>query len=484
MTDTATDTAPPSEAAPDPITANAEFGEPIRASTEEATIRQSVSELNKKREQEGTLGDPGEPLERKWGTDGPVKLRDAGRAFSEVHKLESGREHLASLSEAERRQIAALGSDPDSDQFALEVGDLAAQLGKKPSELPMSQVGVAGNSGKVHAPIDDMSPIIGDRATTQPATGNLREVTRGLSNFRQAVEAQKQAILDEFAAQQQANQLAPEQTAAPQEPPRQQAPQEPAQQTTRQPDPLAIERQNLAWQRQVNAELAQLSAGEAQAWASLNNLETQWKSIPEVRDPKLQRETYLRNPERHAEIELARQQYEAAKAAHVRDFQIHRQARVTRQSELADFQRKQNDAAVTAYNRAEDDKFQKQFAREYPGQNVRELSGYVMQALRKSGVDEGRITQLWQSGALRGVETQMLLARAGMFEMAQAKSKNITSKKVAVPPVQRPGIARPRGADDDASIARLERELATVTGDKAVKAAMRLTQARRSAGRL
>ena len=154
MSDTyqAENAAPPSEAPP------------IERGTTEDQIRESVGELNRQREREGTLGDPGEPIERKWGTDEPVKLRDAGKAFSEAHKLESGRAHLQSLSEPERRQIAAWGSDPDSDEFALEVGDAAAQLGKKPSEAPLDKIGVASNAGRVHAPIDDMSAVIGDRA--------------------------------------------------------------------------------------------------------------------------------------------------------------------------------------------------------------------------------------------------------------------------------------------------------------------------------
>lgn len=254
MSDTyqAENAAPPSEAAP--ITGNPE-----------EMIRESVSELNKKREHEGTLGDPGEPIERRWGDDSdkPVTLKDAARAFSEQHKFESGKAHLASLSEVERRQVVALGSDPDSDQFALEVGDLAAQLGKKPSEAPLDKIGVAGNSGKVHAPLDDMSAIIGDRAVTQPATGNLREVTRGVTSFREAEALRQQQLLAELqAAQVAAEQAAGGQEATPPQRPAQQPqpavqppqPQLPAQQ----PDPVAVERQQLAWQRQVNAELAQL----------------------------------------------------------------------------------------------------------------------------------------------------------------------------------------------------------------------------------
>src|SRR5262249_2135554 len=160
------------------------------------------------------------------------------------------------------------------------------------------------------------------------------------------------------------------------------------------------------------------------------------------------------------------------------------QARLTRQSELADFQRKQTDVEVAKYNRANDEAFQKQFAKEYPGQNVRELSGYVMQALRKNGVDDARITQLWQSGALRGVETQMLLARAGMFEMAQATARDLNSKRVPPPPVQRPGVYRPAGSGDEENIAALGRALDASTGNQSLRAATRLMQAKRRAGQL
>jgi hypothetical protein len=147
-----------------------------------------------------------------------------------------------------------------------------------------------------------------------------------------------------------------------------------------------------------------------------------------------------------------------------------------RETQLAQQQQAQTQRAVAEYNRANDKAFQKQFAKEYPNQNVRELSKYVMQALRKSGVDEGRITQLWHSGALRGVETQMLLARAGMFERAEERARNLNSKRVPVPPVQRPGTYRPAGSGDIERVRDLQGALERATGHKAVKLAAELTR--------
>lgn len=233
MTELATNS--PCETAPDPIAPNIS-GEPIRGATEADTIRESVRELNKKREQDGTLGRD-EIVDRKWGGEGPVKLRDAGRAFSDAHKTELAREYLANV-----------GMPDVTDEQAFEVGDAAAQLGRKPSELPMVEIGVASNDGKPHRPLDDMSAIIGDRATTEPATGNLREVTRAVTNFREAAEAQRQQLLAEL----QDAQAAAEQAAGGQQETSQPTPQHPppAQPPPpQQPDAAQVERAQIEWDK-------------------------------------------------------------------------------------------------------------------------------------------------------------------------------------------------------------------------------------------
>ena len=145
----------------------------------------------------------------------------------------------------------------------------------------------------------------------------------------------------------------------------------------------------------------------------------------------------------------------------------------------------QTEAAVANYNRIEDDKFSKWFAAEFPGQKLAEVSKYVRQALVKSGVDNAHIDALWRSGALRGVETQQVLAKAGMYEMSLKKSRALASKRV--PPVQpmAPGVVPvARGEGSEERIRDLERALDNATGDRAVRLATKLQQQRRAVGRV
>ena len=180
---------------------------------------------------------------------------------------------------------------------------------------------------------------------------------------------------------------------------------------------------------------------------------------------------------------------EAQKAVSARQswaakFQQSNETRVTREIQLEHHQRAQTEAAVTAYNQQEDSKFGQWFGKEFPGHKLSDLTPYVRQALVKSGVDDAKINQLWRSGALRGLETQQILAKAGMYEMAQEKSRSIASKRV--PPVNPlpPGVVPiVRGAGSEENIRNLERALDGATGDRAVRLATKLQQQRRAAGR-
>src|SRR5262245_24575492 len=126
-TQTVENTAQPAtvEGAPDPIAER--IDDPITGESEDAMLRQATREIRKKRE--GTVlsrDEVHEPIERQWGTDGPIKLRDAGQAFSTQHKIELARDYLGGYG------IAA------GDDYALAVGNAAAELNRKPSELPIS----------------------------------------------------------------------------------------------------------------------------------------------------------------------------------------------------------------------------------------------------------------------------------------------------------------------------------------------------------
>jgi hypothetical protein len=81
---------------------------------------------------------------------------------------------------------------------------------------------------------------------------------------------------------------------------------------------------------------------------------------------------------------------------------------------------------------------------------------------------------------LRDHRVQLLIRKAALYDQAIARAKQVT--KAPIPQVQRPGTVRPRGAADEQQISRIQQELATASGARAVKLAIQLHQARRSAG--
>lgn len=87
-----------------------------------------------------------------------------------------------------------------------------------------------------------------------------------------------------------------------------------------------------------------------------------------------------------------------------------------------------------------------------------------------------QIDHWWRYGGGRDARTQLALSDALAHKMAKqrASPQALASHRAPVPPVQRPGVSRPRGADNEAEIARLQSQLETAKGDKAVRLATRL----------
>ena len=463
---------------------------PIVGPTDDEAIRESVRELNKQRAAEGRLMLEEPPVKRAYRADdeSPKTLRQATADLSNAHRDES--EEIQWASEASGvppEQLRELAKDHDwvrqqrPDWNPAQVSEYV-----RSGAMPPERIGVASNDKKAHQPLDDMSPVIGERAHSKHATGNVREVTRAQQNFREAAALRQQQELAELEAQYSAQQAAQAEQRQPQA--AQPEPQPTPQPQPQQPDPAQIERQRLEWEKRVTAELKQLSTGEMNAYVALNNLHAQWSAIPEVKDRNALNETYARNPQRYQQLQAAQREYQQRTATLNQEFQRHYQARTTREAQIAHAQTRETEAAVAAYNKENDDRFNGWFAKTFPKENLSEVSKYTRQAMLNAGVPDARINELWRSGALRGLETQQILAKAGLYEMQQARLQErrneLNSKKAPLPEVQRPGVARPRGSDSDADINRLEKQLEGASGDRAVKLAARLTRAKRSAGQL
>jgi hypothetical protein len=74
---------------------------------------------------------------------------------------------------------------------------------------------------------------------------------------------------------------------------------------------------------------------------------------------------------------------------------------------------------------------------------------------------------------------QLLIRDATLWREAQAKAKAAQAKPV--PPVQRPGVAQPKGAAQHAQIENLAQQLDKSSGVKALRTAAKLVAARRGA---
>ncbi len=98
--------------------------------------------------------------------------------------------------------------------------------------------------------------------------------------------------------------------------------------------------------------------------------------------------------------------------------------------------------------------------------------------LKDIGFSEADLAKLWNGEAslsLRDHRAQLLIRDAARYREAQASApKKVAAKPV--PPVQRPGTARPKGADNDLRIKNLEKQLER-SGN--IKDALALMQARR-----
>ena len=110
------------------------------------------------------------------------------------------------------------------------------------------------------------------------------------------------------------------------------------------------------------------------------------------------------------------------------------------------------------------------------------LQSAAMTVLKGLGFDEGELVQSWQGVkdlSLRDHRVQLLVRDATLWREAQQKAKAASARPM--PPVQRPGVAQPKGAAQEAQIANLNKRLDTASGNNALRTAAELLRARRAA---
>lgn len=475
----ATDTSsapPPSDDAPDVFR---HIDNPITGSGDEQIVREATRQ--REREWEQGVGGP-DPfaeqrapvVERRY--DGRDKsgrtLRQASTEVSLAKTLERPDVQFAKAAQGlTDEQVLAAAKDPAwikaNTGWTRQEADEFVRTGQTPA-VPI--VPFDERRGFMEQ-LRDHEPVLGRPANEAM---NLKEATRQSKNAREVVELTRQEL-----ARQEAEALAlqsSQQQAKPAEAaqPAQQAPQ-PAPQ---QPDPLARERQRLAFEAGAHAELRQASSDELLAMTTAEQIIA---AFPELKNEAAIRDTYARNPQRFQQLQGAAQALQNCQAQYQRANEV----RSVREAQLQQAEAAHINAVYREYSKANDDAFAARTPEMQNSTKAQELRAATRKMMHDVGFSEDEINNAWAGKfgvPLRDYRVQQLLADSARWRMAQAKARNVT--RASVPPVQRPGVARPRGADSEADIGRLERELATATGDRAIKLGTKLHQARRRAGQL
>jgi hypothetical protein len=134
------------------------------------------------------------------------------------------------------------------------------------------------------------------------------------------------------------------------------------------------------------------------------------------------------------------------------------------------------------FAKREDDLFKEKVPDMVDDKKAAELQTRCLATLTGLGFAEAELAQSWNGAkdlSLRDHRVQLLIRDATLWREAQAKAKAAQAKPV--PPVQRPGVAQPKGAAQHAQIENLAQQLDKSSGVKALRTAAKLVAARRGA---
>ena len=134
------------------------------------------------------------------------------------------------------------------------------------------------------------------------------------------------------------------------------------------------------------------------------------------------------------------------------------------------------------FARAEDEAFKAKVSDTGDPAKADALQKACLATLTGLGFAETELAQSWQGQkdlSLRDHRVQLLIRDATLWREAQAKAKAAATRQV--PPVQRPGTARPAGEAQTQQIENLSKRLETASGVNALRAGADLLKARRAA---
>jgi hypothetical protein len=449
-----------------------------------------ATKIQRRRRERAGVADP--IVERKYAE--PLKLdRDNEEATWEgTRTLRQAAKDLSFSRLMDRGQVL-LNAGATSDQA---LGIINAELAQgKPSEMPLTKVRLVREDGTIVDELaDHHGPIMGMDESI--AFKNPKDAARFAGNYRDELARQQQALLDELQGRELREQQQVEQA---------------AQEAKQAEEARAAEQKRAQQAKEVEAERAKVAQlqWEQQATDEEKKLVSIYKSwedwaarTPEMTDFQKLENTRINDPARFNKIlaEARRgKEIQARVAARARELFEVTQARATQYA--AQYQA-QAVAARQKYNDAEDAKFEEWLAKDsdlsaFSQGNARTaLSRAAKEHLRGCGLNDVQIGEAFNFGSYRDVSgrwvpldlrsepAQRTLAQAGFQRLVKQNRIDRASKRAPIPPVQGPGVSRPRGAGDMERVRSLQQQLATAKGRKSLELAHEYTRAKRAAGML
>lgn len=112
------------------------------------------------------------------------------------------------------------------------------------------------------------------------------------------------------------------------------------------------------------------------------------------------------------------------------------------------------------------------------------LQSAAVSVLRDLGFKDDELGRYWRGESdlsIHDHRVQLLIRDAIQLREAREKAKQVVA--APKPPVQRPGVSKPKGADAEAQVQALTKQLEAASGVKALRIATQLSQARRQMAR-
>jgi hypothetical protein len=469
----------------------------IEGGTDEERVRASVAALNKQREREWEQGIGPDVFEEqrrptqelKYGRGhGSKTLKEATDDITAYHRMQKPDVRLAlERFGGDPETVAKLARDPE---FARAYGLTPQQADEwaRTGELPPFPVGVIDEKRGLRDRIADHENIY--EREPDELFKNPRDATRQQGNFREALAGE---LTRQELARQEAEALALQQAgpAVGQTPTGEAAAAAPVEQPAEQPkvDPVAIQIEKLNAERQAYHDLHRLSAVEQDRASQINAWYAAFnQAYPWAGNKDAVAEVGRTNPNLLAQAQQALQHINQ-QTAPLREEAVRAQRdRLILENQVAEYQHAETRARWHTFKDQQDAIAHQHIPELNDTTRAAALRDATKNMLRGVGFQDAELAHAWdgRSGfSLRDGRVQQVLADAARYRQMMANKNAIASKRAPVPSVQRPGVARPRGADSEADIQRLERQLDHATGERAaLRVAMKLTQARRAGGRL